>query len=696
MKNYIANEQGGWATSAGYVKHSFARSIHFGRMYTSSSQRGREEDLCEALRCLGQALHTLEDFGAHTNYTELALREMGFNNVFPHTGTATQINVRGKHIYPLVTGTFGGVDFLHSVLGEATDHITQSELDEMNDTLGIAAGGGKKSGGPGGASSHCDALTDLLSKVPGAGGLIDEAMGLKAQSDAQAAANYGAQARGGFNDGYSDSRATPSFQAPPGSVGGPPGPGIPGMNPNMDPQAVIAKIYPILVFRDNVVRTISAIISKIPGLEALIDNITERVTLFVFSLLAPYIQPIIQAASAQLKTGSSAVVDASAHHQFEPWTDPHCTDPTHSLLSKDHFSNILNSPAGQVASTILQYVAPRVIYAWDHPDVPVDQVLNDVCRVFHHPALRDQSLEIHRNMFSAVEKWVQSLPDRGRNLNDVLSSASVKEGKNHIGGNNHLSPPGGSGGHGAGGPAHSHGGGFSTLPGMSGIPGMSSITGFGSHSKVSGSPFEMFNKKRDLGEFEGASSGAPGWQPQGQYEAGTVVNYNGSTYKCIQTHHVDAPNWTPDQVASLWTKQETHSSSASYSREPQYQSGGYEQQPGLQPGHSSRPRDDDPYAYEVPTTYQQGYNEPQYGEGASYAQPAQPSPAPYGQTDPYSHPDPFGYGGSQGGQYDSPTPAPYGQGYGQQGQNQSYGQSYGQSHGGQSYGQQGPYGSSGY
>jgi len=30
MKNYIARE-GGWATSAGYVKFSFARSIHFGR-----------------------------------------------------------------------------------------------------------------------------------------------------------------------------------------------------------------------------------------------------------------------------------------------------------------------------------------------------------------------------------------------------------------------------------------------------------------------------------------------------------------------------------------------------------------------------------------------------------------------------------------------------------------------------------------
>lgn len=31
MKNYIANERGNWATSAGYVKYSFSRSIHFAR-----------------------------------------------------------------------------------------------------------------------------------------------------------------------------------------------------------------------------------------------------------------------------------------------------------------------------------------------------------------------------------------------------------------------------------------------------------------------------------------------------------------------------------------------------------------------------------------------------------------------------------------------------------------------------------------
>ncbi len=146
-------------------------------------------------------------------------------------------------------------------------------------------------------------------------------------------------------------------------------------------------------------------------------------------LLAPYVKPVIAAASNALKQGSGTVVASSARQQYLVWSDPTSTDPTHSMLSKDHFSNVLNTPAGNVASVILQYVAPRVIYGWDHPEVPEQEIMADVGRVFHHPAIRDQNLEIHRNMFTTVEKWAHS--GHGLDLNRVLSSESVKAGKNH-------------------------------------------------------------------------------------------------------------------------------------------------------------------------------------------------------------------------------------------------------------------------
>jgi hypothetical protein len=455
------------------------------------------------------------------------------------------------------------VDFFHSVLGEATDHFTQSEVNEMDNAL-LSAEQSKLSA----ASSPLNALTGLLSKLPGTGNLAKEAQRLESVSNAQQYANmhtfnrgvdvmhnpdgtdrgadaiYGQdravnpqfnnfqgqtwndgpalpqpqwggqqfnqqqnqqsgqhqgqqfntqhnqqfntqgqhfdqhqgqqfnqpqgqqfnqpqgqqfnqpqgqqfnasqgqlfnQPQGQFSTQQTSTGSNPQFNTPPGQQGGPPGPGLPGM-PNFNPKETVAKIYPILEFRDKVVRSISAIIEKIPGLEALVEKITETLTVFILSLLAPFVRPIINAVSKQLQSGSSAVIDASGKHQYEPWTDPNCTDPTHSLLSKDHFSNILNEPAGLVASCILKFVAPRVLFAWQHIDVPVEQVMTDVMHVFHHPAVRDNSIEVHRTMFDAVKHWVDSRPDLGNALHDLLSSEGVRAGRNHKQDSSHQNKP---------------------------------------------------------------------------------------------------------------------------------------------------------------------------------------------------------------------------------------------------------------
>ena len=289
-----------------------------------------------------------------SNYTELALLELGYRDVFPHVGSQTRMNIHGKHVFPLVTGTFGGVDFLHSVLGEATDHVRlrnftrmvklltarspqvtqaqvdQSEVDQLNNALGTAsASQNSGSRGLGDPASKCSDFTNLLGQVPGCGDLAEEAVKLQAASDAQAAENervgvHGETSRAG------DASAT--FQRPPGSQGGPPGPGIPGTN--IDPKQVVANIYPFLAFRDKVVRQISSVVSKIPGLEKIIETISEKVTIFILGLLAPFLKPIIATASKALKEGSGTVVGASANQQYLVWEDHTSTDPTHSLLSK--------------------------------------------------------------------------------------------------------------------------------------------------------------------------------------------------------------------------------------------------------------------------------------------------------------------------------------------------------------------------
>ncbi|KAL2157823.1 hypothetical protein VTH06DRAFT_5092 [Thermothelomyces fergusii] len=431
MKNYIANESGGWATSAGYLRWSFARSIHFGRLYTSGANgsSGKEADLCEALRCLGQALHCMEDFGAHTNYCELALIELGYHNVFAHCGSASKIPLNGKMVYPLVTGTFGAIDFLHSVIGEATDHFTQSEIDEMDIALRNAeqaAGPGDSQRGLFGSGPGGSDFISLLGQLPGVGdGFAAQARELKAASAAQEQENT--RAAGNTNV-------------------------VPGMSPNFDPVKVAGQIYPILEFRDKIVRSISNMISKVPGLEKLLEHISETLTAFILSLLAPFVRPIINQVNQTLKEGSSGLLETNAKQQFEPWNNPHCTDPTHSMLSKDHFTNILNSCSGRVAVTILQYVVPRIMFAWENPGVPVDEVVNDVLRAFHHPAARDERIEIQRNMFETVRKWAEETPYRSQ-LDHLLSAESVRNHKNHIlnGQSGSRTAPGGGCGHGDGG-----------------------------------------------------------------------------------------------------------------------------------------------------------------------------------------------------------------------------------------------------
>jgi hypothetical protein len=479
------------------------------------------------------------------------------------------------------------------------DHVSSSEIDEVNTALVDALGQNKRSGG----ISTVGSLTDVLSKVPGTGGFVQEAHRLQAESDAAAATMYRSGGIDGSDDGYSGYRASATaFQGPPGSAGGPPASGIPGMS--TDPEAVIKKIYPILIFRDNVVRHISEVISKIPGLEALIDKITERITLFVLGLLAPFVIPIIQATTKSLKTGSSTLVDASGRSQYVIWEDPHCSDPTHSMLSKDHFSNALNEPAGQVAAEILLYVAPRVMYAMEHADVPVQQVLDDVLRIFHHPALRDPNLEIHRKMFAVVEKWGNA--NRSRNLDQLLGSESVKAGKNHRGGDS---------GHGSAG--HSHGGlGSSSGQGAGGFEFSSlasNIPGFGSHSKVSGSPFEIFNQHRSRGFEDDGMPDLSGYNfeaPQ-QQQAGYSAAQGSGT-----------PGQYPSQQE--WAQQ-SQQPSYGYNAGTNYGSG-YEGHQGQQQQQQQQP----------------GYGQPQAGYGQQQQQPPQQG---YG----YPAQGQYGQGGNQGG-----------------------------------------------
>ncbi|KAI0346175.1 Het-C-domain-containing protein [Trametopsis cervina] len=391
MKNYIANENGSWDTSKALVRRTLEHCIHLGRQHRA---QGRKEDEYEAYRLLGTALHTLEDFGAHSNFCELALAHMGYNDVFLHVGDQVRIQAsNGKWVAPLVTGTFGGQDFIHSLLGEATDHISQASVSDLNKEFDKArARAGPSTRGPGGNTAAGDTLRNLLFNLPGGGG-SDMAREM---------------------DNIERLRA---------------GPEMGGKAPDqLSPQELHNVLWQVLTWRDSVVKKIEKTIEKIPGLGALIEKLTESISVFVFTTLEPFLKPLMKTATSQLMTASGEVINKA--DQFEVFNDPRASDPTHSFLSKDHFNLILNEPAGNLGRIVLTHAVTRIVKAWDDTNANVHQITEDILSCMFHPDFHDRNSQVQREMMEYMQKWINGLGNKKHEILGRLTKDAVRNHQN--------------------------------------------------------------------------------------------------------------------------------------------------------------------------------------------------------------------------------------------------------------------------
>ncbi|KAH9943991.1 Het-C-domain-containing protein [Epithele typhae] len=374
MKNYMATENRGWDTSTALIRRVFRGCIENGRR-----ARGRESDeLWEAYRLMGTGLHTLEDLLAHSNWCELALRKMGYNDVFCHVGDNVLINTPNGETHPLVTGTFGSADFLHSLMGEATDHLSQASVVDLSKKMDDAANDENPLGN----------LQGILKKLPIGGGGDDQ--------------------MGEADDMQSKAKA---YHFDPDNVA---------------PPEVQEQLYKLLVWRDNVYRDIIKKIAMVPGLSELMENLTNALNAFVYTVAAPYVSPLLKQVTTVLSEGSKAVIDTE--DQYEVFDDPNASDPSHSLLSKDHFALILNEPAGKIAQVVVEHTVKLLVQAWFNDD-NADRVINEILEAFHHPWYATGRSRIHQEMFQCMENWVNGLEDRDTII-EKLTKESVREGKN--------------------------------------------------------------------------------------------------------------------------------------------------------------------------------------------------------------------------------------------------------------------------
>jgi hypothetical protein len=299
---------------------------------------------------------------------------MGHQNVFPHVGRNCKVRApNGRDVYPLVTGTFGGADFIHSLMGEAGDHLSEASVSDLTKSMSNARSISE------GQSSSSNALRQMFFDLPdGVGGELSRDM-----------------------DDVNNIRA--SNQDP----------------STMSPQELHRILWQILSFRDKVSKRIENTLEKIPGLGALVDKISGSVSVFIMTTLEPYVKPLLGQASTVLASTSQQVIDS--HDQYEVWNNFNASDPTHSFLSKvsseresccnravetalpsrhahadpqDHFAVALNEPAGKIARTIVKFSVEKLVMAWEDSRLNAEQSVEEILQCLFHPDFQNRNCEL--------------------------------------------------------------------------------------------------------------------------------------------------------------------------------------------------------------------------------------------------------------------------------------------------------------
>jgi hypothetical protein len=117
----------------------------------------------------------------------------------------------------------------------------------------------------------------------------------------------------------------------------------------------------------------------------------------------------VGAISSKLQDFAKKLIDGEKGKQYQVLYNPNAHDPTHSMLSKDHYTSIYNEPAGKLASISTKFVGDLWTVAVDNENYDI----NDICdmvitAVFYHPAQRYNDVpgkSGRQEIFLGLEKW---------------------------------------------------------------------------------------------------------------------------------------------------------------------------------------------------------------------------------------------------------------------------------------------------
>ena len=420
MKNYIANSGNGWATSSDYLHGQLLECIELGRKGRAQHETEARKD---AFRRLGAALHTLEDFSAHSNFIELCLHELGEEEIFPFVGEACRVTIpdgarAGKVVAPLTTGTFGMLDIFHSLLGEADDKAVLQSKGSLGELASVS--------NPVSSfffNEFQSMLTMTEQKLNRGGMAFDHLLQLiktgigrlsKMQPDIDPLLRQLQTVQEIFKRYAPDDKAQPVSSDLP------------------DANLLWKTIEPAIYLHDAVSKYLQA--GQEDEDESTQDYSHGQLGDYTNQLVFRYLAVMIESSVMELRNAVKAARDrvdeeaakSDSARVFKNGSS--ASDPSHSDLSKDHFGNVLNQPAGLVATVTTNWATQQIVKCWDDADIDAELVIDKILSVLHHPSFPDNKTPIQEYMFDTVKAWWETTPaDEKSRIRGKLTKESVRE-----------------------------------------------------------------------------------------------------------------------------------------------------------------------------------------------------------------------------------------------------------------------------
>ena len=206
---------------------------------------------------------------------------------------------------------------------------------------------------------------------------------------------------------------------------------------NSQPDALWNAIEPMFRFHDQIAKFLleNEEAFKIPILSSAKKTIEDSIDDLTYKFLAFFIEPAVKVMRDAVKNSKEVVEsqDRGVKGYVDIWgPDALGSDPSHSVLSKDHYSNVLNPVAGRVSLALINCATQKVVRTWEDLSLDPTSVVNSILEGFHHPYYMKESSDVQNAMYSAVTSWWETrTEDKKRFLSRVLTKEGVRANQNN-------------------------------------------------------------------------------------------------------------------------------------------------------------------------------------------------------------------------------------------------------------------------